>query len=298
MLTLNTAPTARTPTGRSSAHYCRCPRARRVRRQQQRQRADPHGPAAEVTLSLTEDAPRRAASIDHGLIEDEERAVRSDENACSDIAAGKDQATVLRTAVLRFEGGAVPELSAAQGRRLVAAVEEFCQRTPARVPSAPAVVLPHCALEEADEAVPTVGAEDVTADGAACDRRPPSPTTTVAASSSPPASPRPSGVAPSPTNSFTSSAAPHRTARGSSPAGSASWTASPLAHHLRAARARAAVGARRAQAGRGLCVDVDMARARLATKDDQTGTACRARPRGPRARRGLTYRRRPVYFPV
>jgi hypothetical protein len=65
--------------------------------------------------------------IDAGLVADQDRAVRRARDVCADLQAGKPAAAVQQNARARFEGGAVPSLTAAQAAQIVAAVQtSFC----------------------------------------------------------------------------------------------------------------------------------------------------------------------------
>ncbi|MER5894736.1 DUF732 domain-containing protein [Streptomyces sp. NPDC001876] len=61
------------------------------------------------------------------LAQDEERAVNRARNVCSDLQAGKDDATVAANANARFSGGSAGQLTDAQGAEIAKAVKaSFC----------------------------------------------------------------------------------------------------------------------------------------------------------------------------
>lgn len=64
-------------------------------------------------------------AIDPGLTVNADRALSRADNICLDISQGADEATILRNAEARYEGGTVPDLSADQAQAIVSAAREF-----------------------------------------------------------------------------------------------------------------------------------------------------------------------------
>ncbi|MEU4675186.1 DUF732 domain-containing protein [Amycolatopsis sp. NPDC023774] len=77
-------------------------------------RGVPVGPAGRTYLEALR-------SIDPGLVENRARAILRGRDVCDDLAQGKDRATVVKNAALRFAGGHA-SIDQAKAEKIVAAI--------------------------------------------------------------------------------------------------------------------------------------------------------------------------------
>lgn len=86
-------------------------------------------PAPAATTGGTAEQPYLDAlkAIDPGLVVNKDRAVNRSKNVCADIQAGKDDATVIKNAAARFNGGDAT-VDEAKAKQIVEVIKstKFC----------------------------------------------------------------------------------------------------------------------------------------------------------------------------